>query len=88
MRIQVRRFTEPWCEPVYRLCEQDGSIADRWLPDEDPEPNGLDAGGFDNRGDARAFKLGVDSERALHGLIPESTDDIEAERQALESRLR
>ena len=85
MRIQVRRFTDPWCEPVYRLCEQDGSIADRWLPDEDPEPEGLDAGGFDNRSDADAFRLGVDWIRAEAGLISNVTaGDIDRERDALD----
>jgi hypothetical protein len=80
------RFDDSWDDepPIFRLYEDDGTVCVAWLPDEYPH-GPLDGGGFDSRSDAQTFKLGVDYERALHGLIAESTDDIEAERLALES---
>lgn len=60
---------------------------DCWLPGRElPEPQPLDHGGFDLQGDALGFSLGVDRERALFGLIPESVDDIDRERAALDTR--
>jgi len=78
------RFDDGWGEPVYRLCESDGEICVRWLPDEWPDPDGLDKGGFDSRHDAQSFKLGIDRLRAEHGLIAESVDDIDRERAKLD----
>ena len=47
----------------------------------------LDCGGFDSRTDAMAFKLGIDYERALHGLLAETVADIDREREALDRGL-
>ena len=76
-------------EPVYRLCEPNGTVCDCWLPGlEDPDHEGpLDRNGFDEHSDAQAFKLGVDWIRAEAGLLPGVTvADIDREREALDSR--
>lgn len=89
MRIAVVTVHESWVDtkPTYRLCEADGAVADCWLPGcEPPDPEGpLDRGGFDQRLDAQAFALGIDYERALFGLIAESTEDIDTERAQLDT---
>jgi hypothetical protein len=77
--------------PTYRLCEPDGTVCDNWLPGlEPPDPEGpLDRGGFESRSDADGFRLGIDRERALFGLLPGVTvDDIDAERERLDSAAR
>ncbi len=87
MRISVVTIHESWSDekPTFRLCEPDGSICDCWLPTlELPEPVPLDNGGFDSRLDAEAFRLGIDRERALFGLIAESVEDIDRERAQLD----
>jgi hypothetical protein len=75
-------------KPTYRLCEQDGSVCDCWLPGlEPPDWEGpLDFGGFDSRLDAEGFALGIDYERALFNLLPGVTvEDVDAERHQLDS---
>jgi len=89
VRIAVVTVHESWSDekPTFRLCEQDGTVCDCWLPDiEPPDPEGaLDRGGFDQRLDAQAFALGVDYERALFGLLPGVTvADVDAERAQLD----
>ncbi len=85
MRIQVVRIEELWDEqPTYRLCEDSGALCDCWLPGLENPEGPLDCGGFDRRDDAQAFKLGIDRERALFGLIPESVEAIDREREALD----
>ena len=75
-RCQIERIDtldDDWDEVVfYRVTESDGELVDCWLPGiEPPDPYGpLDRGGFSERTDARAFALGIDRERALHGLLP------------------
>jgi hypothetical protein len=69
---------------TFRVCEADGSLCYRWVPWELPQPLPLDRGGFTCHADAVAFALGVCWERAYHGLLPESTDDIDGEREALD----
>jgi len=91
VRIAVVSVHECWSEkPTFRLCEQDGSVCDCWLPGcEPPDPEGpLDRGGFDQRLDAQAFAFGIDYERALFGLIAETTADIDRERAELDSVAR
>ena len=72
--------------PTYRLCEDDDTVCDCWLPGaENPDPEGpLDQGGFESFDDAKAFKLGIDRERALFRLIPESVEAIDRERESLD----
>ena len=88
MRVQVVPVGESWSDepPTYRLCESGGKVCDCWLPGiENPDPEGpLDFGGFTERPDATAFKLGIDRERALFGLIPESVEEIDRERAELD----
>ena len=88
MRIRVERIEEgdPWGEifVTYRLVERDGSVCVCWLPGLEPDEEPLDFGGFEQRTDAEAFKLGIDRERALFGLIPESVEDIDLERAELD----
>ena len=92
LRCRVERFEgldDDWNEVgVYRVVEGDtGQPVDCWLPGiENPDCYGaLDRGGFDQRQDARGFALGVDRERALHGLLPGLTvADIDAERRKLD----
>ena len=84
MRVQVVRFGETWSEPVHRLYEADGTLSVCWLPGLELPIGPLDGGGFDSRADALAFKLGVDCERALHGMIVETVDDIARERAELD----
>jgi hypothetical protein len=69
---------------TFRVCEADGSLCYRWVPWELPQPLPLDRGGFTCHADAVAFALGVCWERAYHGLLPESTEDIDREREALD----
>jgi hypothetical protein len=88
VRIEVVTVHESWSDtkPTYRLCEADGTVCDCWLPGQEaPDWEGpLDRGGFDQRLDATAFALGIDFERALFGLIAETTADIDAERAQLD----
>ena len=89
MRVQVVPVGESWSDepPTYRLCESGGKVCDCWLPGiENPDPEGpLDRGGFAERPDATAFKLGIDRERALFGLISETVEEIDAERARLDT---
>jgi hypothetical protein len=88
VRISILTVCDLDGRPLYRLCESDGSYAINWLPGLEPDdPYGvLDCGGYDQRLDAQAFKLGVDRERALFGLLPGVTvEDIDAERAQLDN---
>ena len=86
MRIQVVRFGDSWDDepPTFRLCEHDGTVCDCWLPGLELPEGPLDCGGFDRRDDAQAFKLGIDRERALFGLLAETVADIDQERGELD----
>jgi hypothetical protein len=69
----------------YRLTEQDGELVYSWLPGvEDDGAWPVDMGGFLSKESAFSFKLGIDLIRAEHGMICESPDQIEQERQALD----
>lgn len=69
---------------LWRVLEEDGNLTRAWLPWE-AEGEPLDAGGFELREDAEAFALGVCYERALHGLIPDTTiADIDVLRRRLD----
>lgn len=89
VRIAVVTIHESWSDEraTYRLCETDGTVCDCWLPGlELPEPLPLDRGGFESRSDAQGFKLGIDRERALFGLLPGLTvEDIDRERHQLDT---
>jgi len=87
-RVHVERVLEGWDEAVsYRICEADRTLCDNWLPHvEPPDPEGqLDRGGFDRALDAESFALGVDRERAYHGLLSVTVEAIDRERSALDS---
>jgi hypothetical protein len=88
MRVSVEReqfWEDDGVKVVFRLREQSGEHVDRWLPDENPDPEGpLDRGGFDTWADAQGFALGVDRERALHGLLTETVEEIDFERGQLD----
>jgi hypothetical protein len=68
----------------WRICEADGELVDKWLPDE--EAGGpLDRGGFLKLHDAQGFRLGVDWVRAEAGVLGDTTvRDIDRERAALD----
>jgi len=85
-RVQVVRFEVLLSEPIFRLCEADGSLCIRWLPDENSD-GPLDFGGFESRHDAEAFRLGVDLIRAEAGLLTEMAADIQRERTMLDRGL-
>jgi hypothetical protein len=88
VRISILTVCDLDGRPLYRLCESDGSYAINWLPGLEPDdPYGvLDCGGYDQRLDAQAFKLGIDRERALFGLLPGVTvEDIDRERHQLDT---
>jgi hypothetical protein len=88
VRIAVVTVHESWSDekPTYRLCEADGTVCVNWLPGLEPnDPEGpLDRGGFESRSDAEGFRLGVDYERSLFGLIAESVEEIDRERAQLD----
>ena len=86
VRVEAVREVSEAESLTYRLVEQDGRLVECWLPGiENLDPEGpLDRGGFDLQSDAVAFALGVDRERALHGLIAKSVEQIDAERAELD----
>jgi hypothetical protein len=87
LRVQLRqqqRGSEVW----WRLTEADGRLVCRWLPWE-PMTGVLDKGGFSDREDAEAFRLGVNWERARAGLLQGvSTLDVDRERHELDRDTR
>ena len=86
-RVHVERVLEGWDDEVtYRICEASGTLCDCWLPGvENPDPEApLDRGGFDLASDAQSFALGVDRERAHHGLLSVTVEAIDRERAALD----
>ena len=88
MRAKVERILELDGESPYRVLELDGKPVDCWLPGLEPnDPEGpLDRGGFESKLDANAFRLGVDRERALHGLISGvKVEDVDRERADLDN---
>jgi hypothetical protein len=88
VRIEVVTIHESWSDtkPTFRLCEADGTVCVNWLPGLEPnDPEGpLDRGGFESRSDAEGFRLGIDRERSLFGLIAESVEEIDRERAQLD----
>ena len=86
-RVHVERILEGGDEAVtYRICEANGKLCDCWLPGvELPDPDGpLDRGGFELESDAKSFALGVDRERAYHGLLSVTVEAIDRDRAALD----
>jgi len=85
-RVHVEKVLEGWDDEVtYRICEANNTLCDNWLPGvELPEPMPLDRGGFELESDAKSFALGVDRERAFHGLLTVTVEAIDRERAALD----
>jgi len=70
---------------VWRIVEADGRLCVNWAPGLEWDGElPLDRGGFAERSDALAFKLGVDRWRAEQGQLSETVEDIDAERRELD----